>query len=416
MLYAWVPFVAGLGSACLYVWAMTARSHDHDLRLWIMMSGGAVIGLLAVAQSVLAASRMRRLTRAQEDNKELMERLSVASAQSEQQQFHSELLTAMRGLTQILTGAIDLKAITRNILEILGPLLHSEEIALVLKPQDDGPPVLYALRRNGRTACAGELAGNEVELGTAALVMAESKPHKAIEDSRCIFCSPLFADREVIGAIRFELPLQGTAQENEEQIARVEATLQNITDHLAIAIQTPDLRDRAMIDSLTGLFRRRYFETRLNELVALARRYGTVSSLVLIDVDRFKQVNDRFGHRVGDDALRHIAETIRSSIRECDHAFRHGGDELAILLPETPAHRAALLCERLRTTLKARVLPTEAGPLTLTLSQGVVEIGPGAPSPGELVSLADRALYRAKEAGRDTFVVADAPAAVAVEA
>ena len=154
--------------------------------------------------------------------------------------------------------------------------------------------------------------------------------------------------------------------------------------------------NRAMIDGLTGLWNRRYFDQRLSSELASCQRHGRVLSCIMADIDRFKQVNDNYGHPAGDAVIRAVAEVIRTVCRSEDVACRHGGEEFAILCPDVSAAGAAVLAERLRSAVEAAPLTIPG--LRVTCSFGVSE---SAARPDELVSRADAALYRAKRSGRN---------------
>jgi diguanylate cyclase (GGDEF)-like protein len=154
------------------------------------------------------------------------------------------------------------------------------------------------------------------------------------------------------------------------------------------------LIEAARTDSLTGLANRQAFDERLAQELARSRRSGNPTSLVIADVDRFKEINDSLGHPVGDKALIKIADAARQLARGTDLIARIGGDEFAVILPETPLDGAYRLAERLR---------REAGSnhSGLSLSFGVAVSGRDLPTPDTLVGAADSALYEAKRAGRD---------------
>jgi len=166
------------------------------------------------------------------------------------------------------------------------------------------------------------------------------------------------------------------------------------------------LRLRSLTDPLTGLANRRHFVQALATEIARSRRYGAPLTVLLIDIDYFKRVNDRFGHAAGDSALATVANGLRSSCRQTDLPARYGGDEFALLLPETSAERGLHFAERLAAVLRT-VPPYEAGAPSLTLSIGVAENARGEDA-DQLLKRADEALYQAKDAGRNRAVLAPA--------
>ncbi|HZS25465.1 MAG TPA: GGDEF domain-containing protein [Gaiellaceae bacterium] len=168
-----------------------------------------------------------------------------------------------------------------------------------------------------------------------------------------------------------------------------------------------ELSDRADRDGLTGLANRRAFDDRLAEEVDRARRYSTHLALVLVDVDDFKQVNDRHGHAAGDEVLRSFGSLLAGSLRELDLAARYGGEEFALILPGTAAADAAHVAEQIRTSLEQ----LEPGGVRVTASFGVADV-PTCATAGDLLEAADRRVYEAKRRGKDRVVAAPASAVV----
>ncbi|MFN4206836.1 MAG: PleD family two-component system response regulator [Agrobacterium albertimagni] len=166
----------------------------------------------------------------------------------------------------------------------------------------------------------------------------------------------------------------------------------------------------AVTDGLTGLHNRRYLDTHLRTLFARAKVRGRPLTLCITDIDRFKQVNDVYGHDAGDEVLKEFAGRIRSTVRGADLACRFGGEEFVVVMPDTPAEVAATVAERLRGMIEARPFQLRSGesPLMLTASMGIATIGPGVETPEQLLKQADRALYEAKNSGRNRVVAAAA--------
>jgi diguanylate cyclase (GGDEF)-like protein len=159
------------------------------------------------------------------------------------------------------------------------------------------------------------------------------------------------------------------------------------------------LLDLAVTDPLTGLYNRRKFEESLNQEIARALRYGSVS-LLMIDLDRFKSVNDRFGHRTGDDVLKAVAQVIQSCCRGTDTCARLGGDEFAVILPHTSSSAAAVVLERIQQHLARVTIPTIEGRLAISLSIGLATLPGAAGNAPDFIAAADAAMYRAKQASR----------------
>ncbi|WP_109119349.1 GGDEF domain-containing protein [Azospirillum sp. TSO22-1] len=162
------------------------------------------------------------------------------------------------------------------------------------------------------------------------------------------------------------------------------------------------LREAALTDYLTGIHNRRSFEAEAERELARAARGGQLS-LALIDVDHFKRINDRWGHDVGDAAIRHVAGLLAGNTRRLDIAGRLGGEEFGVLLVDAEPAAAAETAERLRRCVEETPFPGPDGPLALTVSVGVAAAKAGTPF-HQLYAQADRRLYCAKEGGRNRVV------------
>jgi diguanylate cyclase (GGDEF)-like protein len=171
--------------------------------------------------------------------------------------------------------------------------------------------------------------------------------------------------------------------------------------------QADRLAELSETDPLTRLANARRLFDRLETELARARRYREPLALLLVDLDGLKRINDRFGHPAGDEAIRRLADVIRSQLRETDVAARWGGDEFAVLAPSTSKDAAAALAERIRA-----LIPQEPAPWQLSGSLGVAVIDPpsdeGIVDSATLMRAADAALYEAKRTGRNRVVVAPA--------
>lgn len=188
--------------------------------------------------------------------------------------------------------------------------------------------------------------------------------------------------------------------------------LARVRIHHQLKVLQDELREKnqlletlAVTDPLTLLFNRRYLMDRLDEQLARTVRYGTPVSLVMIDLDRFKQVNDTYGHPMGDEVLRNTSRLLRSEIRATDFAARFGGEELVLVLPQTDLEGASRLAEALRQKIEAQVHRCGEAFVRATASFGVAAAGPKDTSEA-LLHRADRALFEAKRAGRNRVVLA----------
>ena len=185
-----------------------------------------------------------------------------------------------------------------------------------------------------------------------------------------------------------------------EAWARTRAALRVATLQAQLREGNQRLTELAATDDLTGLFTRRFLESHLRGLVAGATRHGRALSLVMLDVDNFKAINDSQGHAVGDQVLRAVVDRVRGRIRADDLLGRWGGDELILVLPDVGFDGAMAVAEALRERIESPAISAGAQPVAVTLSLGAAEWRPGE-SVTELVERADLAMYEAKTAGRN---------------
>nr|WP_277606049.1 diguanylate cyclase [Glycomyces sp. L485] len=193
-------------------------------------------------------------------------------------------------------------------------------------------------------------------------------------------------------------------------------TLKTFAGQVAVAVENVLLHRQAqrlsLTDPLTGMWNYRFMQTSLRREAERARRFQRPSALLAIDLDLFKAVNDTHGHPVGDQVLVELSRRITGQIREVDLAFRHGGEEFMVLLPETDAAGAAVVAERLGRAVSGRpfkVSDADGGlELRITVSVGIAVLGDHADTASAVIAAADEALYAAKAAGRDTWRIATA--------
>jgi two-component system cell cycle response regulator len=166
------------------------------------------------------------------------------------------------------------------------------------------------------------------------------------------------------------------------------------------------LEHQTQVDSLTGLYNRRAFEKKITEEFERSKRYHNALSVLILDIDNFKTINDTYGHHGGDAALVKIAETFRERTRQSDFASRYGGEEFVLLLPETDQDSALQVAGKIHETIRAASFGTTARPFRLSASIGVSSTSARFYSDWrELVNDADRALYLAKNSGKDRIEI-----------
>lgn len=243
------------------------------------------------------------------------------------------------------------------------------------------------LEQNGALAAAirrGQVIGGTEELS------GKTDSGLSVE---CV-ATPLYEFGEVVGAaiiltdISERLLVEGALCEANKRLQRVNDELKQKNERLQAISVT---------DSLTGLFNHRHIIERLQEHVSSSTRYQHDLSVMMLDIDHFKKVNDTYGHPFGDEVLERMSATIRKVIRVVDIAGRYGGEEFLVVMPETDLQEAVGIGERVRRAMEAL---TWQPPITLTVSGGVAAWQPGE-SASRLISRADALLYEAKKAGRN---------------
>ncbi len=190
-----------------------------------------------------------------------------------------------------------------------------------------------------------------------------------------------------------------------ELIARANNMLQLRERQLELAEANERLLILATTDSLTGLSNRRHFLEKLSEEISRAQRYGRPCAVAMVDADHFKSVNDTYGHEVGDRVLKQLSKLMSDEIRDVDCVGRLGGEEFAILLPETNVEGGKIFCERLLQRIRDAEIDLGETILRYTVSVGLTEVCKGELKTDVILNRADEALYVAKESGRDRVAI-----------
>ncbi len=165
------------------------------------------------------------------------------------------------------------------------------------------------------------------------------------------------------------------------------------------------LQELAITDSLTGVFTRKHFLDRFTEEIEYSGKFGYRFAFLMLDVDHFKEYNDRYGHLVGDAVLRSVAKSIKDDLRQIDLIGRYGGEEFAVILTQTDKQGAVFAAERIRQSLAEKTIKSYDESLRVTISIGVAMFPDDAKDPQPLIEKADEALYKAKEAGRNKVCI-----------
>ncbi|MBI5305642.1 MAG: PAS domain S-box protein [Chloroflexi bacterium] len=232
------------------------------------------------------------------------------------------------------------------------------------------------------------------------------------QSAQAYLCVPLFSQNELIGLLHLLTPgIPATTQEHE---ANLHSLAHSFAEHLALSLSNLKmqeiLREQAVRDPLTGLHNRRYMEETLERELRRAARSQRPLSIVTIDLDHLKDINDQFGHEMGDEALRQFGNLIKSSIRGADVACRFGGDEFILILAEAELENARQRAEELHRATHELVVQYLGQTVNgMSMSAGIAACPTHGVYPQSILRAADAALYRAKTAGRNRVVVAETP-------
>lgn len=195
-------------------------------------------------------------------------------------------------------------------------------------------------------------------------------------------------------------------------VKRIENSFENIpqklvdimSSHISVAFENAHLYHIAITDELTSLYTQRHFRASIVERFVDAKKLGNKLSLLFMDIDNFKMINDQYGHMVGGSVLKSVAKHIMLSIRDNDLAFRYGGEEFAVILPSTDYPMAYQVAERVREDIAAFVFEKDTLNINVTVSIGISVCPDDVDSVEDLISTSDKALYKAKQTGKNKVV------------
>ncbi len=214
---------------------------------------------------------------------------------------------------------------------------------------------------------------------------------------------PLLYEREILGILVLLSEETHAFSPQQKEILEVLGNQASIS--MANARFHAEIERLAVTDGLTGLFNHRHFQERLSQEFQRLGRFTEPMSLLLLDIDFFKKVNDTYGHPVGDAVLKGVAGKVSKTIRTIDIPARYGGEEFAVVLLNTDAKGALNMAERLRNAVSETVFRSEERTFNVTLSIGISTYPDGIKSKEELIERADKALYQAKRSGRNRSVL-----------
>lgn len=317
-------------------------------------------------------------------------------------------LNTLIEMTALITSSLDSTVVNKLAVESATRLLGAEAGSLLLLDQNTGElffevavgkkgDKVNSVRFKKDLGIAGWVAKNKESL-VIHDVSSDIRFFKGIDEisgfkTKNMVCVPVREKDKIIGVFQIINKIDGDFVNDDVMI------LQTFANQVAIAIDNAALYQEAVTDGHTGLYHHKYFKLRLKEEIARSLRYNYPISVIMMDIDLFKNVNDRYGHPVGSKVIERIAEIIKSITRVTDIAARYGGEEFAMILPYSSYQYGMEIGERLRSTIER----SDFDGINITVSVGVGYYdGAGKEiNCEELIDIADRALYKAKESGRN---------------
>ena len=373
----------------------------------------ALIGIsaaLAVGVLVLAVLLVRRSGRAADDRiagavadmesrlEAVVHELSAALERAEEENRRGRVLGD-------LPGTIDLDPLLERAVEAAVELAGADAAVVRLGTSPNGRPAVAAVGLSSEAAERHWVAVGPPDGGIARAVTIEYRYADEEDDEqpgyRAGLAVPIVLDDAVLGHVAVFTRERETGF-GEEAIDELESLARRAAPAIENALRFREARRLADLDALTGLHNRRYFHETLDREVSRAHRYARKLALIVLDLDDFKAVNDRIGHLAGDAVLAEAAERMRGVVRAADVPCRVGGDEFAVILPESSLLDAEQLCRRIQHAVSVHPLG-QGG--TLYFSGGAGELAPDEDARA-FFQRADDALYRAKESGRGGFAEA----------
>jgi len=341
----------------------------------------------------------------------LFDTLNLRTQELERSQTQLEMIYEN---TRILASILEPDGVVREIMRILGQTLAYNNYAVVFKGQNG--QFYYRARCADRATSFSPKAlpdqGNDLLKKVAGSqegvrvndLASRDDYHPLNENTLSVAIIPMTSHGQSKGLLVAESP------EKTYFTARDEQLLSIVARAAGLALENAELHHRTeeltIIDALTGAYNYRYFVQKFQEEKKRAIRYRMPLSIIMVDIDWFKKLNDSYGHEVGNVVLRDLAGVIKHCIRDVDIFCRYGGEEFVVILPQTPLQEAEHIGERIRHQVEGNIIDVgQAGKIKITVSVGVSSFPENGRSEEDLVSVADEALYQAKDNGKNLVCV-----------
>ena len=341
----------------------------------------------------------------------LFDTLNLRTSELEKSQAQLEVIYEN---SRILASILDSESVVREVMKIMGEILGYDSYAIVFRDREG--KFYYRARAVDRHTslhpkpCDSEgisLIKKVIDMGEPVSiknVMTRQDYTVLNERTRSIMLVPLASHGFTMGVLIAESNEANHFHERDQQMLSI------VSRSTAMALENAELHRRTeeltINDELTDTYNYRYFVLKLQEEKRRASRYMLPLSLIMVDIDWFKKLNDSYGHQVGNVVLKQLSDIIKRCIRDVDIFCRYGGEEFVVILPQTPQVEASSIAERIRQQVEEAVLLVDnAGRLKITVSIGVTSFPENGKSQEDILAVADQALYRAKGGGRNLVCI-----------
>jgi diguanylate cyclase (GGDEF)-like protein len=370
---------------------------------------GGLAGLYGIVATIVMTLRANRIRRLQVRVAALRRRAHDLEAQQLSQRARIDRLATLREVATVVNYESDFSIIAEKCLEFIDGLLSPLESVIFMWDEDRARLKPFAQYANGKAKTSSKIQTRSIP----DFDMKDFERHSVIcrvHGQELQGIVPLKVEEEVQGVLFLLFPTDSrpAAEQQAEFNSVRRPVLIEIAHHISLAVKTKYLHTKAVVDGLTRLYTRSHFDRELQAAIEFSHRSQKPFSLILIDIDHFKKVNDTYGHATGDVVLRQVANRIQGALRKYDTAYRYGGEELAVLLPGTAIKQASTIAERLRGKVEAQKVRGAEGKLVATtVSLGVAQFQQDDDG-DSLFRRADERLYQAKSGGRNQVVPAAA--------
>jgi diguanylate cyclase (GGDEF)-like protein len=401
MLQVWPATVVVMLTTALYVAVLIPEVTLENLFDFSMRLGFMWVFYLAIsyASDFLRRSEARLM--------KLFDTLNLRTSELEKSQAQLEVIYEN---SRILAAILDADGVAHEVMRIMGSTLQYTHYALIYP--DKRGHFYYRARAHDQTHNYHLKAIDEQDAVLLSKVAAQREAvrikdikdredYRALhEGARAVMIVPMTSHGQTNGILTAEAAKPDQFRERDVQMLSI------VARSAALALDNAELHKRTeeltMTDELTETYNYRYFIQKLQEEKKRALRYNLPLSIIMVDIDWFKKLNDSYGHEVGNVVLKELSRIIKKCIRDVDIFARYGGEEFVVILPQTPEGEAANIGERIRDQVEKTVIDTGAtGKVKVTVSVGVSAFPENGRSHEELVSVADQALYRAKGSGKN---------------